>query len=197
MPRVQRSFSADKLHSKFTQNAYSTPSDSASDPPPVSPRSFRSLSPRSFSSKKLSMRLSDVQIFDDSKSDVFLDWKLRMLDKLRYNADHFIETNNEERKGFKIAYIISRLGEEVSIQILWRRQYKLYRSITKLLDHLTDLYEIHSKIAKDICGQEFNKVEQTSKQSFDEFYHTFIRYSVFCNEDDLIYEMKKSQFSAL
>ena len=138
------------------------------------------------------MRLSNIQIFDDSKFDVFLDWKLRMLDKLRYNADHFIETNNEERKGFKIAYIIFRLGGEVSTQTLWRRQYQLYRSITKLLNHLIDLYEIHSKIVKNICRQEFNKVEQASKQSFDDFYRAFVKYSIFRkNEKNLMHEMKK------
>ena len=122
MPRVQRPFSADKLHQKFKQskqNAYLTSSDPASDPPPTSPRSFRSLSPRPFSSKKKpSMRLPDIQIFDGSKPDVFLDWKLRMLNKLRYNADHFTGTTDEDREDFKIAYIVSRLGEEASTQTL-------------------------------------------------------------------------------
>ena len=121
MLRVQRPLSVDELHSTFKQSkqTYPTSSDPASDSSPASSRSFRSLSPRSFSSKKnLSMRLSNIQIFDGSKPDVFLDWKLKMLDKLRYNADHFIGTNKKERKGFKIAYIISRLGEEASIQTL-------------------------------------------------------------------------------
>ena len=145
------------------------------------------------------MRLSDIQIFNDSKPDVFLDWKLRMLDKLRYNADHFTRTTDEDRKGFTIVYIILRLGGEASTQTLWRRQYKSYRSITKLLDHLTDLYEIHPEIAKDICRQEFNKVKQVSKQSFDEFYRAFIKYSVFCNQDDedLLHEMKRKVNPAL
>ena len=62
-PRVQRPLSADELHSRFKQskqNVYPTPSDSASDPPSASPRSFRSLSPRPFLSKKLSLQLPDI-----------------------------------------------------------------------------------------------------------------------------------------
>ena len=143
------------------------------------------------------MRLSDIQIFDGSKPDIFLDWKFRMLDKLRYNADHFTGTNNEEREGFKIAYIVSRLGGEASTQTLWRRQYKPYCSTTELLDHLTDLYGIHPEIAKDMCRQEFNKVEQAPEQSFDDFYRAFIKYSVFRNEDDLVHEMERKVNSAL
>ena len=201
MPRAQRLLNADDLHQKFKQskqNAYPTPSDPASDPPPASPRSFRSLLPRPFLSKKLSMRLPDIQIFDGSKPDVFLDWKLKMLDKLRYNADHFIETNNEEREGFKIAYIVSRLDGEASTQTLWRRQYKPYYSVTELLNHLTDLYGIHPEIAKDICRQEFNKVEQAPKQSFDEFYRVFVKYTIFRkNKDDLMHEMKEKVNPAL
>ena len=142
------------------------------------------------------MRLPDIQIFDGSKPDVFLDWKLRMLDKLRYNADHFVGTENSE--GFKIAYIVSRLGGEASTQTLWRRQYNPYRSITELLDHLTDLYEIQPEIAEDICRQEFNKIEQGPEQSFDEFYRAFVKYSVFRkDEDDLVHEMEKKVNPAL
>ena len=61
----------------------------------------------------------------------------------------------------------------------------------------TDLYEIHSKIIKDICRQEFNKVEQASKQSFNEFYCAFVKYSIFRNKDDLIYEMRRKVNSTL
>ena len=118
-----------------------------------------------------------------------------MLDKLRCNADHFAGTENSE--GFKIAYIVSRLGGEASTQTLWRRQYKPYRSTTELLDHLTDLYGIHPEIAKDMCRQEFNKVEQAPEQSFDEFYRAFVKYSVFRNEDDLVHEMERKVNPAL
>ena len=119
-----------------------------------------------------------------------------MLDKLRYNADHFAGTENSE--GFKIAYIVSRLGGEASTQTLWRRQYKPYCSVTELLDHLTDLYGIHPEIAKDICRQEFNKVEQAPEQSFDEFYRAVVKYSVFRkDEDDLVHEMEKKVNPAL
>ena len=119
MSRVQRLLNVDKLHSKFKQNAYSISADLASDPPPAFPGLFRSLSPRSFSSKKkLNMRLLDIQIFDDLKFDVFLDWKLRILDKLRYNVDYFTRTIDENRKDFKIIYIISELSGEASIQTL-------------------------------------------------------------------------------
>ena len=146
--------------------------------------------------KKLSMQLSDIRIFNDSKSDVFLDWKLKMLNKLRYNADYFAGTNNED---FKITYIISRLGGEASTQTLWCHQYKLYSSITKLLNYSTDLYKIHSKIAKDICRQEFNKVEQVSKQLIDEFYRAFVKYFVFRKDDEkgLLHEIKRKVSSTL
>ena len=76
MHRVQRSLNADELHSRFKQSkqAYSTFFNfTSSDSPPAFPRSFKSLFSRSFSLKKLSMRLSDIQIFNDSKPDVFLD----------------------------------------------------------------------------------------------------------------------------
>ena len=112
-----------------------------------------------------------------------------MLDKLRYNADHLTGTENSE--SFKIAYIVLRLDEETNTQILWCRQYKSYRSITKLLNHLINLYEIHSNIVKNICKKELNKVEQISKQSFNKFYCVFIKYSIFRNEDDLQHKMKR------
>ena len=195
MSRIQRFLSADDLHQRFqSKQAYFTFFDSAFDSSSASPRSFRSLSSKSFSLKKLSMRLPNIQIFDDSKSDVFLDWKFKMLNKLRYNANHFTKTIDEDREGFKITYIISRLGEEANTQTMWRSQYKSYSSTTKLLNYLTDLYEIHSKIAKDMCRQKFNKVKQASKQSFDDFYRTFVKYWVFPkNENDLMHEMKKKR----
>ena len=69
----------------------------------------------------------------------------------------------------------------------------------KLLDHLTDLYKIHPKIIKAICRQEFNKVEQALKQSFNEFYCTFVKYFVFCKDDkkNFLHEMKRKVNSTL
>ena len=144
------------------------------------------------------MQLSDIQIFDDSKLHVFLNWKLLMLNKFCYNVDHFTKTIDEDRESFKITYIISRLSKKANTQTLWRRQYKLYRLTTKLLNHLTDLYKILSKIIKDICRQKFNKIEQVLKQSFDEFYRAFMKYSTFRkNENVLLNEMKKKVNSTL
>ena len=119
MSWIQRSFNVDELHSKFKRNAYFTFFDSTSDFSSAFSPSFRFFSPKLFSLKKnLNMRLLNILIFDNSKSDVFFDWKFKMLNKLRYNADHFTETNKKKRKEFKIAYIIFRLDGEASIQTL-------------------------------------------------------------------------------
>ena len=49
-----------------------------------------------------------------------------------------------------------------------------------------------------MCRQEFNKIEQASKQSFDEFYRAFVKYTIFRkNKDDLMHEMKEKVNSAL
>ena len=63
----------------------------------------------------------------------------------------------------------------------------------KLLNYLIDLNKIRSRIIKNICRQKFNKIEQASKQSFDEFYRAFIKYFVFRkdNEKILLQEMKR------
>ena len=66
-----------------------------------------------------------------------------------------------------------------------------------MLNHLINLYEIRSKTVKSICKQEFKKIEQSSKQFFDEFYCVFIKYLIFRDENNLMYEMKRKVNSTL
>ena len=137
MPRVQRSLSAEDLYQRYrhtkqeNQLENKSPNSQAQgqDPPdiPAPPRDFRafrayrSASPfrqsnNSPSRPILSPRLPDPPIFNGTDRSKFEDWKLRILDKLNLNKDHYL-TN-----AFQINYVISRLGGRASEYIVPRRR---------------------------------------------------------------------------
>ena len=187
IPRVHRSLSVDDLYQRFHRNppTISRPPSTPS-PQPHSPRPPSSLNQHA----RLSTRLPDPPVFTATNANVpFDDWKIRILDKLAHNSDHY------PSESFKLAYVISRLGGEAAKYItlkqrqksrpLKRRQesqlcpksgYCAY--ITgELLDQLTDLYKIPLYTIYQENYRTFKNLIQQKKQPFPTFYTDFKRYS--------------------
>ena len=127
MPRVQRSLSAEDLFQRFRHR----PPESQAKMPPSA---FHPWQP---TRQPLSPKLPDPPVFNGNRSK-FEDWKLKVLDKLRLNQDHF---PTEEHR---LYYVLSRLGDEaVESTLVRRRQGAVnpFRTVTDLLDYISDLYE--------------------------------------------------------
>ena len=67
---------------------------------------------------------------------------MRIQDKLVHNKDYYLT------ELFKIAYVIIRLGEDISGYVSIRRRFRSYNSVNDLLNYLSDLYEVSLFILK-------------------------------------------------
>ena len=173
MPRVQRSLSIEDLHQRFKQEIRSQNSPDI-PAPPLPPRDLEALRyrPPSPPRQLLSTKLPDPPVFngDTGSKVLFVDWKLRIEDKLRLNADHYLTGD------FQLAYVITRLGGEAVQHTLPRRRKGTYLSANELLNHLSDLYETPSEVVQQDNRRTFRKLKQEKNQSFPEFYKKFMRY---------------------
>ena len=174
MPRVQRTLSIEDLHQRFKRETHSQNSPDI-PAPPLPPRDLEALRyrPPSPPRQLLSTKLPDPPVFSgDSGSKVsFVDWKLRIQDKLRLNTDHYPTSD------FQVAYIVTRLGGEAVQHTLPRRRNltRNYRSADELLDHLSDLYELPLEITQQEDRRAYRNLQQ-GNQSFPKFYKKFMRY---------------------
>ena len=165
-------------------------------PPPPIPRDFealrhryRPISPQPVR-QPLSPRLPDPPIFNGVDRSKFEDWKLKIIDKLTVNKDHYLTDASQ------IAYVITRLSGKAVEHTLPRRRKTTsnpYTSIDELLDQLSDLYEDPLYDTQRINGEAFRALKQ-DEQSFPEFYVKFMRYSsdlpYVLTEEDLMYDLK-------
>ena len=129
----------------------------------------------------LSIKLLDLLVFTGNKHVLFDDWKMRIQDKLVYNDDYY------PTESFKIVYIITRLGGDVSGHVSIRRRFTPYDSVNDLLDYLTDLYEVSLNIVRLMHRRTYYIIAQ-GDQLFLNFYREF-RKCVECtsyNEKGLI-----------
>ena len=172
MPRIQRSLSIEDLHRRFKRETHSQISPDIPTPP-LPPRDLEALRyrPPSPPWQLLSTKLPDPPVFNgDTGSKVsFIDWKLRIQDKLRLNADHYPSSD------FQVAYIITRLGGEAVQHTLPRRRKGTYVSADELLNYLSDLYETPLEISQQEDRRAYRELQQ-GNQSFPEFYKKFMRY---------------------
>ena len=195
MPRVQRSLSANDLLQRYRgrqqgiqgQNPPATPVPS---PPSAVPsdlealrpnRSHRPLSPCSVDrlinqAARLSTKLLDPPVFSGTNSHIsFDDWKLRIQNKLTHNSDHY------PCESFKVTYVMTRLGDEVSKHITLKRRKKSLSnsdlSSNELLDLLSDLYETPLSVIYKENRHALHHLKQGTRQSFSDFYTKWVRYS--------------------
>lgn len=156
MPRVQRALSIEDLNRRFKHEE--------------SPQHESTRSPGSWPEPRqarLSARLPDPPVFNGTNTHVqYNEWKIRIQDKLIHNADHYPSND------FQIAYIISRLGGE-AIQYAIPKQY---RSVTELLDRLSDIYEVPVQIIKQANRTAFNQLQQDNDEPFPVFYKKFMKH---------------------
>ena len=122
-PRVKRLLSLDDLRERFnkaksphlselgppSRQRGKRPEPSAPPPPPSPPAK-----PSPPTRPTLSSKLPDPPVFTDTNSHLnFDEWKLRILDKLEHNGDHY------PSKSFKIAYVATRLsGKAARLQFI-------------------------------------------------------------------------------
>ena len=136
MPRVQRSLSAEDLYQQYRHKQEKQPEKQSPNGQaqgqgptniPVLSRDFRPLRANRSASPirqsnnpsprpTLSPRLPDPPIFNGTDRTKFEDWKLRILDKLSLNKDHY------PTDAFQINYVISRLGGKASEHTVSRRR---------------------------------------------------------------------------
>ena len=177
IPRIRRSLSIEDLHQRFKRETHSQNSPNI-PAPPLPPRDLevlrhRSPPPRPPSPPRqlLSIKLPNPPVFTSTNHISFDDWKLRVKDKLRFNANHY------PSDAFQVAYIVTRLGGEAVQHTLPRRRSltRSYLSANELLDHLSDLYETPLEISQQADRRTFRKLRQ-GNQLFPEFYKIFMKY---------------------
>ena len=145
-----------------------SPATSGPSPPAAVPRDLRPLRPSP--TARLTPKLPDPPIFKGDRSK-FEDWKLKILDKLTLNNDHY------PSESFKIAYVLTRLGGKAVQHTIFRRRSntnKPYLTVQDLLDHMRDVYETPIYLIEDERFWHGQTMKQGNR-SFAEFYAEFIQ----------------------
>ena len=144
-------------------------------------------------SSKKSTKVSDSSLLIDDINSIFLNWKLKIEDKLSININYFLIDDN------KTAYIYLRIEDDAAehlnaYRINDSRYFKIFEQVLKILSSIYDDLN-----RKENARYKFKRLKMILEISFYLFYNHFLRFATIAeiSEDYLLKELKNRILSRM